>query len=253
MTGSGIALVGAAAGGLAVAGTVATMIAPRCRLWGPVVCRAETSRSAVALTFDDGPTPGATDRILDVLGSHGVKAAFFVVGANVERHPQLLRRIHAEGHQIANHSYRHSHYGFMRGWLYWRNEIARTDAIVEQTAGVRPAMFRPPMGIKSLCIAAEAARAGHVVVTWSLRAWDGIATTPQQMLSRVTPRASGGDIVLLHDGVEPNARRDPRVTVQALPELIGGLRAKQLEPTRLDALTWLPAYQRPRANPARNP
>src|ERR1700743_576148 len=81
---------------------------PRGQLWGPVIWKGTSGGPPrVALTFDDGPTAGATDRVLDLLADLNVRAAFFVIGRNVEREPDLLRRIDAEGHLIGNHTYDH--------------------------------------------------------------------------------------------------------------------------------------------------
>src|SRR5687767_14133261 len=97
----------AAATATAATGALALIsVAPRCRAWGDVVYRGSTmDMMQIALTFDDGPTEGATDKILDTLAEMNVPAAFFVVGANGERWPQLLRRIHDEGHVVGNHSF----------------------------------------------------------------------------------------------------------------------------------------------------
>ena len=95
--------------GIAVLGrlTYATT-APACRFWGPVLSRGPAGSRRVAITFDDGPTPGTTDVILEALRHAGVTASFFVIGTNVRKHPDLLRRVYAQGHLIANHSLSHS-------------------------------------------------------------------------------------------------------------------------------------------------
>jgi peptidoglycan/xylan/chitin deacetylase (PgdA/CDA1 family) len=215
---------------------------PASTLWGPLVSRGITSEPPrVALTFDDGPLPGATDRILDVLGELNVRATFFVIGKVAERNAKLLLRIHEEGHIVGNHSFDHLGLGFLHGHNFWREQIERTDRVIERVIGLRPKLFRPPLGVKTWLIARAAHT--HTVVTWNRRGMDGIATRPQRILTRVIPRARGGDIIALHDGVSPQSRRDPTVTVEAVRPLIAGLRDRGIEPVRLDELAGVESYQ----------
>jgi peptidoglycan/xylan/chitin deacetylase (PgdA/CDA1 family) len=237
------ALPAVAAGGVAFAGVAYVSVRPASRAWGPVLTHGSPDGPPrYALTFDDGPTPGATDRILDTLRDLRVRAAFFVVGVNVQRAPDLLRRVHDEGHLVGNHSYHHSHYGMMRGPHYWRRELRRTDDLIESIIGRRPATFRPPMGVKTPFIHRAARRAGQPVVTWNRRALDGVETTADRILDRLVPATRPGDVLLLHDGIEPNRRRDPAPSVAAVRPLVERLRARGLEPARLDALLGIPPY-----------
>lgn len=232
----------------AIAAATVASIAPANQLWGRVLSRGPADGPPrYALTLDDGPTRGATDRILDTLGELGVPAAFFVVGVNVERCPDLLRRIHNEGHLVGNHTYRHSHYGMMRGPRYWDHEVRRTDDLIASIIGLRPATFRPPMGVKTPFIHGAARRAGQPVVTWNRRALDGVETTTDRILGRLVPTTRPGDILLLHDGVEPNRPRDTAPSVAAVRPLVERLRDRGLEPVRLDRLLGIPAYDDARA------
>jgi peptidoglycan/xylan/chitin deacetylase (PgdA/CDA1 family) len=236
------AVVGGAA---AVAALAAGTFAPASSFWGPVLSRATRDRrTGVALTFDDGPTPGASDRVLDALAELRVKAAFFVVGRNALRFPGLVARMHEEGHVVGNHTLDHAHFGLFRRWRYWQHQLTETDEIIRNITGRRPALFRPPMGIKTLHIARAAAASGYATVTWSRRAFDGVGTSSDRIVRRLGPASEPGDILLLHDGVEPNAPgRDPGATVAALRPLVETLRSRGLEPRRVDELLGLPAYQ----------
>jgi peptidoglycan/xylan/chitin deacetylase (PgdA/CDA1 family) len=226
-----------------LAGLTYATVAPACEFWGPVICRAKTGPNRIALTFDDGPTPGSTERALDALREGQATATFFIVGENAARHPDLLRRIHDEGHLIANHTYSHSHYGVMRTLPYWQREIRRTDELVESILGLRPALFRPPMGVKTWHTARAARELGHAVITWSRRAMDGLPTTSQRIVNRLST-AADGEILLLHDGVEPHApHHDRAATVGAIVPLIEKLRARGLSPARLDELLGIDGYQ----------
>jgi peptidoglycan/xylan/chitin deacetylase (PgdA/CDA1 family) len=234
-----------AIGGVLIAGTVTHgTFFPQSRVFGPVISHGSADGPArVALTFDDGPTAGATDQVLDTLGELGVKAAFFVVGRNVEREPRLTERIAAEGHLIGNHTYDHFRMGMFGLARFWNEQIGRTDKAIEQATGLRPALFRPPVGHKTPFIMSAAARGGHAVVTWNRRALDGMTTTPERIVDRVAPHSRAGDIILLHDGVEPRSRRDPAASVAAVRPLINALRNRGLEPVRLDELTGLRPYR----------
>ena len=233
----------AASCGAAIGGVLAhATFAPRSTFWGPVISRAP-GETGVALTFDDGPTPGSTDRVLDTLGELKVRAAFFVIGRSVRRWPGLVERMHAEGHLVGNHTLDHSHYGLCRRGGYWKRQVAEADEAIRQVIGVRPTTFRPPMGIKTAHVARAAAAAGHTVVTWTRRAFDGVRTSPEKIVARLGPTAEGGDILLLHDGVEPNATRDPTATVNAIRPLVQQLRDRGLEPRALGEMLGVRPYQ----------
>ena len=238
-----VAATTASAAGLLV-GTIAYGIFhPRTRLFGPVVGRGPAGAAGVALTFDDGPTPGSTDRVLDALGETGVRAAFFVVGRNAERWPDLVRRMDAEGHVVANHTYDHSHTGMLGWWAYWRREVARADESIEQIIGKRPAFFRPPMGLKTWHVIHAARRRGQTVVTWTRRARDAEPTDVDGILGRLVGPTRPGEILVLHDGIEPHARpRDPSPTHQSVRPLVAGLRRRGLELVRLDELLGVEPY-----------
>lgn len=217
---------------------------PASRMWGPVISRGDTSSSNVALTFDDGPLPGTTDRILDDLRNAGIRAAFFVIGRHVREHPDLVRRIHAEGHLVGNHTFDHLHTGLFGRYRYWINELRRADDAIEETIGVRPAVFRPPMGIKHWHVMNAAADAGHSVVTWSRRARDVQPIPVETVLDRLLKPARGGDVMLMHDGNDPCLRPQNRsATRDAVRPLIDGLRARGLSPVRLDELLGIAPYQ----------
>src|SRR4051812_19607903 len=205
--------------------------APTSRIWGRVYSRGPATAPRYALTFDDGPTRGPTDGVLDALAELKVPAAFFVVGVNAQRCPEVLVRMHAEGHLIGNHSLDHDHYALFRRPPYWNRQFDETDAAIEQAIGRRPAMFRPPMGHKGPHMMGAARRRGQAVIAWNRRAMDGVLTTPDRILDRLVPATAAGDILLLHDGLEPHAfARDPSATVAAIKPLILRLRDRGLEP-----------------------
>lgn len=236
---AGIPLLSTAA--LAALGYVS--VSPKSRFWGPVVPTGDTSGPPrYALTFDDGPCDNATPRILDTLGELNARATFFIIGVNAQRFPHIVRRIFDEGHIVANHSFTHSHFGIMRAGWYWERQIRDTDALLQSIIGVKPAYFRPPMGARHLHLTRAARRLGHTLITWSRRAIDGIPTTADRIIHRLAHHTAPGEILLMHDGIDPNLHRDPSASVAAVKPLIQRLRDQGLEPAPLDQLIHIPPY-----------
>ncbi len=216
---------------------------PRSRLFAPVIYRGDASDPPrVALTFDDGPHPQATAAILDALAVRQSSATFFVIGANVRRWPDLVRRAHEAGHVIASHSYDHAWSGMWRGQAYWEDQLQRTIDAVAGVIGRRPALFRPPMGFKQPRLAAAARRHHQHIVTWTRRALDGRPTSPDRIVARLASHARPGDILALHDGIEPHHPRRLGPAAAALPPLLHALSRRRLALTTLDRLTGCPAY-----------
>lgn len=237
----------AAAGlGLSAAGVATwwmhSYISPASRAFLPLISRGDRSSPTVTLTFDDGPRLEGTPQILDILARNRVQAAFFVIGANAARYPDLVRRMDAEGHLICNHTYDHLPLGALRPGRFWREQLKKCDDTIEAIIGRRPAFFRPPLGHKSPRLRRPLRESGHLTVCWSCRGWDGMATTKDKILARMAERARGGDILLLHDGREPWSDRDPAPTVTALEPLIRRIRERGLEFVRLDRMIGHPAY-----------
>jgi peptidoglycan/xylan/chitin deacetylase (PgdA/CDA1 family) len=236
----------------AAAGALAYVsVAPKSQFWGPVVHRGDTAGvPRYALTFDDGPSRESTSQILDILSETNAKAAFFVIGVNARRNPDIIKRMHAEGHVIANHSFDHSHLGVFRTRRYWERQVQETDDLIQNIIGIKPAFFRPPMGIRTGHVQNAARRNGHTLITWSRRGIDGVATTPQRIVARLADSTCPGDILVLHDGIDPHLRRDPSATVAAVGPLILALRNRGLMPVPLDELIGIAPYAPPRSGAA---
>lgn len=192
--------------------------------------------SKVALTFDDGPDPEVTPAVLDELKRHGAKATFFVIGQELAAHPDLGRRIVAEGHLLANHSWQHSYLQNFRLREWQRQEIERAEHAIESVTG-RPStrLYRPPVGMKTGDQARAIGALGLKVVAWSVHSRDTVDPDPQSMARRVLRNIRGGDVVLLHDGDRVPGKR--KSCAPAVRLILEGLRAKGLESV---ALTELP-------------
>ena len=176
------------------------------------------SRPIVALTFDDGPHPELTPRLLDILRENGVRATFYVVGRNVTAHPDIARRIVAEGHEIANHSYNHPALTSL-GSARLNQEIAGTSEAIFRATGRRPTNMRPPYGaINDRVRAAILRDHGLDVILWSCDPLDWKRPGADAVRRRLVDGATPGGILLAHD-IHPG-------TIEAVPGVVRDLKAK---------------------------
>ncbi|MBA3671375.1 MAG: polysaccharide deacetylase family protein [Gemmatimonadaceae bacterium] len=215
------ALAGLAAASLAAHGTWHR----NSLVFGPVLTRLPGHEADVSITFDDGPNPEATPRILDTLAQEGVRATFFVLGRHADRWPALVRRMADEGHQIGNHGWHHRKL-HRRTPAYVRNDLtAGTDAIVS-ACGVRPQHFRAPHGFRSPWVTPIAASLGQRTVGWSLGVWDSAKPGAEEIARRSDTGLRNGSILLLHDGDGYDPEGDRLQTAEALPAIIAGARGR---------------------------
>ena len=189
-----------AAAGIAAWGAVS----PYSELFGPTL-RHTVSPRKIALTFDDGPNPAVTPRLLDLFERYSVRGTFFLIGKFARACPGLAKEIHARGHLIGNHTDTHVN-------LIWqtaegiRTELGRCqDAIVAATGAEAPRWMRPPYGYRNPLLRTEIRRAGiQGVVMWSKICWDWKPQPPQRLIERLASVArtgrKQGDIVVMHDG-----------------------------------------------------
>jgi peptidoglycan/xylan/chitin deacetylase (PgdA/CDA1 family) len=222
------AAVGAAAAGLLAHGTWHRNSA----VFGPVLSHLPGDDHVVSITFDDGPNPRATTRILDVLRREEVAATFFVLGRHAERWPELVRRASLEGHQLANHGYFHRKL-HRRSPAYVRDDLTRGTEQIVRAAGVRPAHFRAPHGFRSPWVTPIAASLGQRTVGWSLGVWDSARPGAEVIAERAIKGMHAGSILLLHDGDGYDADGDRMQTAEALPRIIEGLRGRGFRFTTL--------------------
>ncbi len=177
-----------------------------------------TSPDAVSLTFDDGPDPEWTPRVLDILGQENIQASFFLTGRKIRGNTGILRRMAAEGHTAGNHGYTHIPLAFRRSGRILA-EIGKTDAEIENATGKKPALFRPPYGRFDPRFRAWMRRSRHTLVMWSLMPGDFLPVTPEALIAAVRKRLTGGAVIVLHDGHERSAGM-----VKALPGMLSAIR-----------------------------
>jgi peptidoglycan/xylan/chitin deacetylase (PgdA/CDA1 family) len=204
---------------------VAVML-PRSRMLGPNITHlseAAVRRGEVALTFDDGPDPDVTPRVLDLLDRHGAKASFFCVGERAAAHPDLVREIVRRGHSVENHSYRHSNFFAFYGLMRFRKEVAAAQQTLSDIAGRAPVFFRAPMGFRSPLLDPVMWRAGLRYVSWTRRGFDAVSGNPARVLRRLCRNLAAGDILLLHDGSAARTATGEAVVLAVLPGLLDHL------------------------------
>lgn len=201
-------------------------------------CRARGTGRRVALTFDDGPDPQRTPAVLDLLARQGVRATFFVVGARAEAHPELVRRMAAEGHVVGNHSYTHSWRFPLRSLGRTVEELRRTGEVLHRITGRQPRLFRPPFGVTNPTIARAVRRLGLDPVGWSIRSLDTMGQSPERVAARILRRLHPGAVILLHDRCAGSER--------LVGLLVEGLRSRGLEPVTLPELFDIEAYEKTR-------
>lgn len=202
----------------------------------PVSVQADAQRSAttetnrIALTFDDGPHPRLTPRILDILDRYGVRATFFMIGKNVGDYPQAAREVAARGHEIGNHTASHRR---LYGASEERAERELNDCAdkIEEICGVRPRLFRPPEGAVDETVETVSERNGYEVILWSIDTRDWESKNANAIVNRVLSAVKPGDIILMHDFIGTNSK-----TPEALEILLPKLLARGFEPVTVSEL-----------------
>ena len=155
----------------------------------------EAEKPKIAITFDDGPHPRFTPRLLDGLNERGVKASFFVIGNLAEKYPELIAREKEEGHLIGNHTYAHIDIGKLpeeKG----REEILRTSAVIKEITGNEVEFVRPPFGSWQKKLEQEMEM---IPVLWSVDPLDWTTKNPDEIVNKVVTKVKENDIILLHD------------------------------------------------------
>lgn len=173
---------------------------PTNQLWGRTLTQGPTNQRVVALTYDDGPNPPYTSRILDVLEQEHVHATFFVVGRAVQAYPGVVRREVRDGDAVGNHTWDHRHL-ILLSRSHVRASLQQTDAAIYAATHQHTHLMRPPFGARDWIVMQAAHRLGYTVVMWSVplaRDWE--YPPPRVIAQRVLPHVTDGSIIVLHDG-----------------------------------------------------
>lgn len=197
------------------------VMSPRSRLLGPNLSRLPSDRRArVALTFDDGPDPRVTPRVLDLLGEHGARATFFCIGRRAEQHPEMVAEIAARGHRVENHSYLHAKTFAFYGPRSQAEEVDRAQDVLEEASGRRPSFFRAPAGFRNIWLDGILTHRGMRLASWTRRGYDTVDCRPQRVAARILKGLSPGAITLLHDGSGARDRNGRPVVIEALGRIL---------------------------------
>lgn len=177
----------------------------------------------IYLTFDDGPTPEVTQWVLDILKEHGIKATFFCIGNNIEKHPDIFLNIVKDGHAVGNHTFNH-----LNGWKtaighYMDNVAACRQSIISHYKGLHKIqLFRPPYGKITRRQTTEVLEYGYKIIMWDVLSADfDNSITPEKCLRNVTKNVREGSVIIFHDSVKAFANLQ-----YALPKAIGYLKGQ---------------------------
>jgi peptidoglycan/xylan/chitin deacetylase (PgdA/CDA1 family) len=177
----------------------------------------------VALTFDDGPHPVHTERLLDTLAELGAPATFFVVGRDVDANPGVVARSARDGHELANHTYGHRYLPLARSRSV-ESELRATDRAIARAAGVTPKVARPPWGGRSPRNVRVFQRLRKRLVLWDVNSFDWKGKPAGEVVRRVLARVRSGSIILLHV-----ARDGGVISLEGVRRLVPALRARGFE------------------------
>jgi len=184
-----------------------------------------SGKPCIALTFDDGPSEKNTEEILKILKLNNVKATFFIIGNRAEKYPDQIRKILEEHHQIANHTYSHPNLFCFLSPGRLRREIERCSQVIEKFTNTKPLFFRSPVGLRHPLLSYYLNRSAMEYISWCQRAFDTFTQSPQRLKERILKRIRSGDIIVLHDGSNPNVRN----LLAMLPDLIDELKKRGYE------------------------
>jgi peptidoglycan/xylan/chitin deacetylase (PgdA/CDA1 family) len=192
-------------------------------VFGPSVWRGAPGRKSVALTFDDGPTPG-TLKILEILRQYGIRGTFFQIGKQADLHPEIAGAVSAEGHEIGNHSYTHPNMALKPSSVI-EAEFEKAQAAIIARTGQTPAFLRAPFGVRWFGFRAVQQRLGLTGAMWTVIGCDW-RLSAEGISKRVVTRVTEGDIICLHDGRGTLKDPDISATVEAVRRIVPNLLEK---------------------------
>jgi peptidoglycan/xylan/chitin deacetylase (PgdA/CDA1 family) len=209
-------------------------LTPRGQWAGPNLVRLPPDgRNEVALTFDDGPDPAVTPRVLDLLDQAGARATFFCIGRRAAAHPELVAEIVHRGHRVENHTWSHPNLFACYLTPALRREVERAQDILERTGGRRPRLFRAPAGFRNPLLDQVLHRAGLHLVSWTRRGFDALEKDPAAITRRLLDGLAAGDILLLHDGSALSGGGNP-VVLEVLPRVLEALAEQELRSVAIE-------------------
>lgn len=201
----------------------------------PIICKAETEKKEIAISFDDGPSKKYTKDILQVLKEENVKATFFCIGNRIAGNEEILKQVYAEGHIIGNHSFSHHAWFDMYSAKRMQKDLAQMDAELKRVTGLTPKLFRPPYGVTNPNLKKAIIKGGYTPVGWSVRSLDTVANDEKRLLDKINASVSPGAVFLFHD--------TQKITLNVLPHFIQEVKKRGYHIVPLDKLLALKAYE----------
>jgi peptidoglycan/xylan/chitin deacetylase (PgdA/CDA1 family) len=197
-------------------------------------CNKKVHNKLVAITFDDGPHPSFTPKVLELLQKYNAKASFFCVGHQVHQFGEIVNKIVANGHTVGNHTYSHSNkFGFF-GTQKVILELQRTNMAIKETTGLDPKFYRPAFGVTNPSIGRAVKKLQLNTIGWNIRSLDTTKRSKKTVLERITNKIKKGDIILLHDSSDK--------TVEVLEQLLLFLQRNEIQSVTVDQLLDIEAY-----------
>ncbi|MDL2209150.1 polysaccharide deacetylase family protein [Parabacteroides sp. OttesenSCG-928-O15] len=191
-------------------------------------CRANTREKVVALTFDDGPDPVQTPLVLDLLSRYQAKASFFCIGEKAAQYPEIVRRMHREGHLVGNHSLKHKNSFPFTPYRKMLSDLTQTQEMLEGIIETPVTFFRPPFGVTNPTVGKAVRTLGYTTIGWSVRSLDTRGESVDRIMKRITKQIRPGAVILLHDRLPDS--------VELLTALLEYLQANGYKVKRVDEL-----------------
>ena len=199
-----------------------------------IVCKANTEKKEIAISFDDGPAENYTAQILEILKAQEVKATFFCIGNRIAGNEAVLKQVHADGHIIGNHSYSHHFWFDMYSAKKMQEDLQQMDAEMQRVMGLKPKLFRPPYGVTNPNLAKAIKNGGYTAVGWSVRSMDTVIKDGKKLLDKTNDGIKPGAVFLFHD--------TSKTTLDVLPQFIQEVKKRGYNIIPLDKLLALQPY-----------
>ncbi len=199
-----------------------------------IICKANTDKKEIAISFDDGPSINFTASIVALLKHDNVKATFFCIGNQIAGNENLIKKIMEEGHIIGNHSYSHHFWFDMFSQNKMQEDLKKMDQELEKITGLQPKLFRPPYGVTNPNLKKTIINGGYTPVGWSVRSMDTVIKNKHKLLAKICQSIKPGAVFLFHD--------TSKTTLEVLPEFITEVKNRGFDIVPLDKLLHLKPY-----------
>ena len=209
----------------------------------PIITHGKPPHKAVAITFDDGPDPLSTSKLLELLSKHNAKATFFVSGQHAVQYPKLMKKIIQDGHTVGNHTFHHDYLIMLKGKNALSKEIESTQNALK-TYGIKSFAFRPPAGITNPVLGSLLVEFGMYCVNFRCRAFDAGNRKIRNLAKKILHKVRRGDIILLHD-IIPAGRTEPALSnwLSEIEKILVGLKKKGLPILPLSEIIQMPVME----------